>query len=122
MEKIVRVNAAKLKSFDDAKFAPQAVYQSQGIKVILAYFKEGQFIPVHSSLNYLLRAFIFPSCLFKLCLLNYKCSILDWARSASAINNHLPNFLIPDHLRISFHLVCLGFMLFIQMRPFNSYY
>ena len=48
MEKIVRVNAAKLKSFDDAKFAPQAVYQSQGIKVILAYFKEGQFIPVHA--------------------------------------------------------------------------
>ena len=48
MEKIVRVNAAKLKSLDDAKFVPKAVYQSQGMKVVLAYFKEGQFIPVHS--------------------------------------------------------------------------
>ncbi|MBQ0721852.1 MAG: hypothetical protein KBT89_16825 [Gammaproteobacteria bacterium] len=48
MEKIVRVNAAELKSLDDAKFVPKAVYQSQGMKVVLAYFKEGQFIPVHS--------------------------------------------------------------------------
>ena len=48
MEKIVRVNAVELKSLDDAKFVPKAVYQSQGMKVVLAYFKEGQFIPVHS--------------------------------------------------------------------------
>ena len=48
MEKIVRVNAAELKSLDDSKFVPKAVYQSQGMKVVLAYFKKGQFIPVHS--------------------------------------------------------------------------
>jgi len=48
MGKVVKVNAAELKSLDDAKFVPKAVYQSQGMKVVLAYFKEGQFIPVHS--------------------------------------------------------------------------
>jgi len=48
MEKIVRVNASEFKSLDDAKFVPKAVYQSKGMKVVLAYFKEGQFIPVHS--------------------------------------------------------------------------
>ncbi len=48
MAKIVRVNALELKSLDDAKFVPKAVYQSKGMKVVLAYFKAGQFIPVHS--------------------------------------------------------------------------
>ena len=48
MGKIVRVNARGLKSFDEKKFVPKAVYQSAGIKVILAYFKKGQFIPVHT--------------------------------------------------------------------------
>ena len=48
MEGIIKINAKELKSLDDAKFVPKAVYQSQGMKVILAYFKEGQFIPVHA--------------------------------------------------------------------------
>jgi quercetin dioxygenase-like cupin family protein len=48
MGEIVRVNAGELKSFDEKKFSPKAVYQSDGIKVILAYFKKGQFIPVHT--------------------------------------------------------------------------
>ena len=48
MENIVRVNAGELKSFDDHKFTPKPVYQSDGMKVVLAYFKKGQFIPVHS--------------------------------------------------------------------------
>ena len=48
METIVRVNAGELKSFDENKFAPKTVYQSDGMKVVLAYFKQGQFIPVHS--------------------------------------------------------------------------
>ncbi len=48
MGEIVKVNAAELKSFDDKKFAPNVVYQSTGIKVVLAYFKTGQFIPVHT--------------------------------------------------------------------------
>ena len=48
MENIVRVNAGELKSFDTNKFTPKPVYQSDGMKVVLAYFKPGQFIPVHS--------------------------------------------------------------------------
>ncbi len=48
MGNIVRVNAGELKSFDDNKFTPKPVYQSDGMKVVLAYFKKGQFIPVHS--------------------------------------------------------------------------
>ena len=48
METIVRVNAAELKSLDDNKFTPKHVYQTAEMKVVLAYFKPGQFIPVHS--------------------------------------------------------------------------
>ena len=48
MGNIVRVNAGELKSFDDNKFTPKPVYQSDGMNVVLAYFKPGQFIPVHS--------------------------------------------------------------------------
>ena len=48
MAEIVRVNAAELKSFGEKNFAPNVVYQSNDIKVVLAYFKKGQFIPVHT--------------------------------------------------------------------------
>ena len=48
MEEIVNVNARELKSYGEERFAPNPVYQSDGIKVVLAYFKKGQFIPVHS--------------------------------------------------------------------------
>ena len=48
METIIRVNAAELKSLDDNKFSPKPVYQTEEMKVVLAYFKPGQFIPVHS--------------------------------------------------------------------------
>lgn len=48
MGEIVKVNAGQLKSFGDKRFAPNVVYQSAGIKVVLAYFKAGQFIPVHT--------------------------------------------------------------------------
>lgn len=47
-KKIVRANARDLKSFDERKFNPKAIYQSEQIRVILAYFKKGQFIPVHT--------------------------------------------------------------------------
>ena len=47
MSEIVRVNAGALKSFNDNRFAPNVVYQSAGLKAVLAYFKAGQFIPVH---------------------------------------------------------------------------
>ena len=45
---VVKVNALNLKSFDEKKFNPKAIYQSDQIRVILAYFKKGQFIPVHT--------------------------------------------------------------------------
>ena len=48
MESIVRVNAAELKSLDDSKFTPKPVYQTAEMKVVLAYFRPGQFIPVHA--------------------------------------------------------------------------
>ena len=48
MAEIVKVNAKALKSFGEQHFAPNVVYQSSEIKVVLAYFKEGQFIPVHT--------------------------------------------------------------------------
>ena len=45
---IVKVNAKRLKSFGEQNFAPNVVYQSNDIKVVLAYFKENQFIPIHT--------------------------------------------------------------------------
>jgi quercetin dioxygenase-like cupin family protein len=45
---IVKVNALDLKSYDEKKFNPKPVYQTGQLRVILAYFKKGQFIPVHS--------------------------------------------------------------------------
>ena len=48
MAEIVRVNAKELKSFGENNFAPNVVYQSTDIKVVLAYFKKDQFIPVHT--------------------------------------------------------------------------
>ncbi len=47
-KRIVKANALSLKSFDEKKFNPKAIYQSDQIRVILAYFKKGQFIPVHT--------------------------------------------------------------------------
>jgi quercetin dioxygenase-like cupin family protein len=46
--KVVKENAFDLKSFNDKRFNPKAIYQTDEIKVILAYFKAGQFIPVHT--------------------------------------------------------------------------
>ena len=48
MADIVRVNAAELKTFREQQFMPNVVYQSSDIKVVLAYFKKDQFIPVHT--------------------------------------------------------------------------
>lgn len=45
---IVKVNAQDLKSFNEMKFNPKTIYQTDQIRVILAYFKTGQFIPVHA--------------------------------------------------------------------------
>lgn len=45
---IVRANAKDLKTFGEKNFSPNVVYQSPDIKVVLAYFKKDQFIPVHA--------------------------------------------------------------------------
>lgn len=47
-KRAVKVNAVDLKSFDEKKFNPKTIYQSDQMRVILAYFKKGQFIPVHT--------------------------------------------------------------------------
>jgi quercetin dioxygenase-like cupin family protein len=48
MKEIIKVNMKELESFDERKFNPKALYQTDNIKVIAAYFKSGQFIPVHT--------------------------------------------------------------------------
>ncbi len=48
MADIVKVNANDLKSFGEQNFAPNVVYHGSDIKVVLAYFKKDQFIPVHT--------------------------------------------------------------------------
>ena len=78
MEKIVRVNAVELKSLDDTKFVPKAVYQSQGMKVVLAYFKEGQFIPVHS-----------PEVELVLCILEGKAEVVAGEERVAAGKNDI---------------------------------
>jgi quercetin dioxygenase-like cupin family protein len=78
VEKIVRVNAAELKSLDDAKFVPKAVYQSPGMKVVLAYFKEGQFIPVHS-----------PEVELVLCILEGKAEVVAGEERVAAGKNDI---------------------------------
>jgi quercetin dioxygenase-like cupin family protein len=78
MGKVVKVNAAELKSLDDAKFVPKAVYQSQGMKVVLAYFKEGQFIPVHS-----------PEVELVLCILEGKAEVVAGEERVAAGKNDI---------------------------------
>jgi quercetin dioxygenase-like cupin family protein len=78
MEKIVKVNAAELKSLADAKFVPKAVYQSQGMKVVLAYFKKGQFIPVHS-----------PEVELVLCILEGKADVVAGEERVTAGKNDI---------------------------------
>ena len=78
MEKIVRVNASELKSLDDTKFVPKPVYQSKGMKVVLAYFKEGQFIPVHS-----------PEVELVLCILEGKAEVVAGEERVAAGKNDI---------------------------------
>jgi quercetin dioxygenase-like cupin family protein len=47
-KRVVKVNALNLKSFDEKKFNPKVVYQTEHLRVIFVYLKKGQFIPVHS--------------------------------------------------------------------------
>ena len=48
MNGVVKANIKELKSFDEKKFNPKPIYETENIKVIIAYFKPGQFIPVNT--------------------------------------------------------------------------
>jgi quercetin dioxygenase-like cupin family protein len=48
MPEVIKANIKELKSFDEKKFNPKVLYQTDNLKVIAAYFKPGQFIPVHT--------------------------------------------------------------------------
>ena len=82
MENIVKVNAADLKTLDETKFVPKPVYQSDGMKVVLAYFKEGQFIPVHA-----------PEVELVLCILDGKAEIVAGEEKVVASKNDI--FIVP---------------------------
>ncbi len=41
MQEIIKVNMKELKSFDERKFNPKALYQTDNIKVIAAFFLTG---------------------------------------------------------------------------------
>lgn len=82
MENIVKVNAADLKTLDETKFVPKPVYQSDGMKVVLAYFKEGQFIPVHA-----------PEVELVLCILDGKAEIVAGEEKVVAAKNDI--FIVP---------------------------
>jgi len=45
---VVKQNAMALKQFSEQKFNPVSVYATEQMKVIVAYFRKGQFIPVHT--------------------------------------------------------------------------
>lgn len=47
-ENFIFTSFEKERTWDDSSFAPVPVYTSKDYKVILAYFKAGQFIPVHT--------------------------------------------------------------------------
>ncbi len=46
--KHVFANVNDLKQFDEQKFNPVPVYDAPEMRVIVCYFKAGQFIPVHT--------------------------------------------------------------------------
>lgn len=48
MKNYIRTNFEAEREFGERMFNPKTIYDSGQLKVILAYFKEGQFIPVHS--------------------------------------------------------------------------
>ena len=45
---VVKQNALALKQFNEKKFNPVTVYGTDQMKVIVAYFRKGQFIPIHT--------------------------------------------------------------------------
>ena len=47
-EDVIFTSFEKERTWDDSAFSPVPIYTSKDYKVILAYFKAGQFIPVHT--------------------------------------------------------------------------
>ena len=86
MHSIIQVNAAELKSLDDERFSPKPVYQTADMKVVLAYFRPGQFIPVHS-----------PQVDVVLCILEGEAEIVAGDRTVTARKNDL--IIVPKGLR-----------------------
>ena len=82
MEEIVQVNAAELKTYGHNKFVPKVVHQSAGLKVVLAYFRKGQFIPVHS-----------PAVELVLCVLEGKAEIVAGDQRVQAGKDDI--FIVP---------------------------
>lgn len=48
MRKVIHVNFEESKEFNKTRFNPVVPYQTDKYKIVLAYFRPGQFIPVHS--------------------------------------------------------------------------
>ena len=44
----IRTSVSQEAEFQGGRFNPKTVFENERVKVILAYFKEGQFIPVHT--------------------------------------------------------------------------
>ncbi len=83
---MIKANAEELKSYDDKKFNPKTVYESENIKVILAYFKKGQFIPVHT-----------PSIDVVLCILEGKAEVVAGDEKTTAEQNDV--IVVPKGVR-----------------------
>ena len=86
MDNIIHVNAGELKSLNDNRFSPNPVYQTGDMKVVLAYFKPGQFIPVHS-----------PRVDVVLCILEGEAEIVAGDRTVTAGKDDL--IIVPKGLK-----------------------
>ncbi len=48
---VVFTNIEKERTYDEHSFSPVPVFSAEGYRVIMAYFRAGQFIPVHTPAN-----------------------------------------------------------------------
>lgn len=55
MNDVVFTDFEKEKEYNETRFNPKVIYETDKVKIILGYFKAGQFIPVHKpSINLVL--------------------------------------------------------------------
>ncbi|MCP4369943.1 MAG: cupin domain-containing protein [Deltaproteobacteria bacterium] len=86
MPEIIKVNMKELKSFDEKKFNPKVLYQTDYIKVVAVYFEPGQFIPVHS-----------PGVDVVLCVLEGEAEVVAGKEKFVAKKNDL--FIVPKGIK-----------------------